>query len=108
MGLAYELGHKLVLEKGLFAVEAADLQQIRVSGKLKVLEGSVVRYVTSCRLVLRDADARLAQTLVQKQGTLLGALHFNVVLPDVRVPGGSLDLLGYFIGKNNYNLLGRA
>ena len=68
VGLAYELGHKLALQKkGVLALTWEDLRVVSVSGKLRLTEeGGRVRCLRSHQLHLQPQDARLAHTLVLK------------------------------------------
>ena len=53
--------------------------------------------VRSCALLMKPADTKFANQLVNKQDTnLCTDLRFNVCGTDVRGATGSLDLLGYF------------
>ena len=66
VGLAYELGHKLVHEKGLLQLAAEHLRKVDVSGDCGLFEDGRWRKVRSHSLNVRKQDAELAYTLVRK------------------------------------------
>ena len=66
VGLAYELGHKLVHKNGLLQLAAEQLRHVVVSGDCRLLEDGRWRKVRSHTLSVRKQDAELAYTLVRK------------------------------------------
>ena len=66
VGLAYELGHKLVHKGGLLELTAEHLRKVDVSGDCRLEEEGRWRKVRSHALVVRKQDAELAYKLVRK------------------------------------------
>ena len=58
VGLAYELGHKLALEKGVLALTWEDLRSVSVSGTFRLKDGARWRAARKHCLQLRPQDAR--------------------------------------------------
>ena len=66
VGLANELGHKLVHEGGLLELTAEHLRNVHVSGDCRLEEEGRWRKVRSHTLEVRKQDAELAYKLVRK------------------------------------------
>jgi hypothetical protein len=109
VGLALESGYKLCHKGALGLVAEADLKEVRVTGKLQVLEGSAWNETSAVSLGLRSQDAALALKLLKKQRELLSDLDSNWFLTDTQQGGSkSLDLVGDFSTKRNFGVLGRV
>ena len=108
VGLAYELGHKLAHEKGLWAVTWEDLRYVNVSGTVRVRENNRWRAARSQVVQMQKEDAMLAHALLRKQLAIVcNDLRLNVCEVDVKSATGSLDLVGYFTTKQCYECQGR-
>ena len=109
VGLAVEQGWKANRDKGLGVLQAADVSQVSVGGKLLLQTGQRWRAAASCTLQVRPQDAALATAVVHKQRALLSDLRLNVWSVD---KGGgakkrSLDLLADFSTAKNFGVNGR-
>ena len=66
VGLAYELGHKLVHKGGLRELTAEQLRKVEVPGDCRLEEEGRWRKVRKHNLDVRKQDAELAYKLVRK------------------------------------------
>ena len=107
VGLAVENGYKLCKKGGFGLVAKEGLKQVRVAGKLQVLEGGTWEEASVVSLKLRPQDEALAVKLLTAQRAFLSDLHFNWFCTDTQRSGSkSLDLVGDFSTKNNYGVTG--
>ena len=95
-------------DKGLGAVTAKDVRQVRVVGKLRLQTGEQWRAATSCTLQVRPQDAALETNVLRKQMALFADLRLNVWRVD---KGGAakrrnLDLLADFCTSKNFGVEG--
>jgi len=110
VGLSVEVGHKAAKAKGLGKDGPSDVNLVRVSGSLRVLEDGRWRRVVACSLRLGPAEVALALALVRQQRDLLADFRLNIWTLDIqrRVAKGSFDMLGDFCGDQNWGVTGRV
>ena len=112
VGLAYELGHKLVLQRGSDASGKAnltwtDVANVRVSGRLRVKEEERWRTACACTVRLARKDAELALALVNRQRAVLNRdLHLNLSFVDKQGDDSIFDFLGSFFRQPTYGCQG--